>query len=652
MAGAQEQPPGSRKVRAAERPQIDHQRLVGQVIAGRYHIEALIGEGGMGAVYRAQHTGMKKRLAVKVLHPEMLGLNEAVERFEREAIAGAHIEHPNVAAATDFGKLEDGSYFLALELLEGEHLRKHIERGPLKPARALRIARQIALALRAVHALGIVHRDLKPDNVMLVRKDRESEIVKILDFGIAKVPVDTLAATRPGFVPQLTKSGMAYGTPEYMAPEQALGEEIDGRVDLYALGVILYEMLAGARPFDAESRVALLGMVASKPAPPLAERAPRVNVPAKVEAIAMRLLEKRPEARYANADAVIAAIDEALGALDRAAEFSSAPEFEQRSAFGEAATVYAANPPPSVQRPSALPEPRPMGLRGVPVFAKLAGVGLVGIALVVVAAVSLRSKGSIEALEQQDPRATTADAAAPEAPGTTDAAAPPAPGPDAAPPAPAKATADELDQARVQGLAALQKLEERYPADASVHKALMVAYVRDRSGYVAALREARRVLELSPERVSDPDVARAMKMVANGQPEVADGALDLMAKGMGNAGPDLLYELLIAPGIGKFTKDRARDLLKDEGVRKNATPALLVAFDLHMAVQTSPCNQDALFERARDEGDGRALPSLQQLLAKKRGCGLPLFGDCWACLGARAPVREALQAIKKRIGKP
>src|SRR5688572_22358703 len=183
----------------------------------------------MGAVYRAEHTHMRKRLAVKVLHPEMLDLAEAVERFEREAIAGAHIEHPNVAAANDFGKLEDGSHFLVLEYLEGEDLRSVLGKGPVAPDRALRIARQIALALRAAHQIGIVHRDLKPENVMLIKKDREVDIVKVLDFGIAKVPVAELTTRGAPGAQALTKLGMVYGTPEYMAPEQALGQEVDGR---------------------------------------------------------------------------------------------------------------------------------------------------------------------------------------------------------------------------------------------------------------------------------------------------------------------------------------------------------------------------------------------------------------------------------------
>src|SRR5262245_61677646 len=248
--------------------------LVGQVLSERYRIESVLGEGGMGAVYMAQHVLMRKRLAVKVLHPEMTRLPEMVARFEREAMAAAHIEHPNVAAATDFGKLENGAFFLVLEYVEGSSLRDLIEKGPLPPRRALHIAHQIASALARAHALGIVHRDLKPENVMLVARDGDPDFVKVLDFGIAKVPVGELASrgasSDGGQV--LTQLGMVYGTPEYMAPEQALGQEVDARADLYALGAILFEMLAGVRPFDAESKVTLLGMKVTSDPPAIASK--------------------------------------------------------------------------------------------------------------------------------------------------------------------------------------------------------------------------------------------------------------------------------------------------------------------------------------------------------------------------------------------
>src|SRR5205823_4281381 len=167
---------------------------------GRYRIERLLGEGGMGAVFEAEHTLMHKRVAVKVLHAEMSLMSEVVARFEREAMAASHIDHPNVAAATDFGKLDDGSFFLILEFVEGTSLRERVAQGRLDVRTALHITRQIAAALGRAHALGIVHRDLKPENVMLVDRDGDRDFVKVLDFGIAKVPVGDIA-------PQSTAAG-------------------------------------------------------------------------------------------------------------------------------------------------------------------------------------------------------------------------------------------------------------------------------------------------------------------------------------------------------------------------------------------------------------------------------------------------------------
>src|SRR5258708_27805664 len=217
--------------------------LVGVVISGRYQIERLVGEGGMGAVYQAEHMHMRKRFAVKVLHPEMSRLPEVVARFEREAMAAAHIEQPSVAAATDFGKLDDGSFFLVLEYVEGQDLRRAIEQGRLELGRALHVVRQMASALGRAHAIGIVHRDLKPENIMLVTRDSETDFVKILDFGIAKVPMGEFASDPKEPGKALTQLGMVYGTPEYMAPEQALGQPVDARADLYSLGGILFETL-------------------------------------------------------------------------------------------------------------------------------------------------------------------------------------------------------------------------------------------------------------------------------------------------------------------------------------------------------------------------------------------------------------------------
>ncbi len=256
----------------------------------------------MGTVYAAEHTLMRKRVAIKVLHPAMSQLPDMVARFEREAMAAGHIDHPNVAAATDFGQLADGSFFLVLEMVVGKSLREEIMRGPIAVDRTIHIGSQIASALARAHGLGVVHRDLKPDNVMLVTRDADPDFVKVLDFGIAKVPVLDLAAPSPpssdrtspapGAQRVLTKMGMIYGTPEYMAPEQALGQPIDGRADLYAVGVLLFEMLTGRRPFDHESTAMLLGMHVTAPVPAMADFAPDHPVPTAVEAVIRRLLAK------------------------------------------------------------------------------------------------------------------------------------------------------------------------------------------------------------------------------------------------------------------------------------------------------------------------------------------------------------------------
>src|SRR5690606_8292067 len=192
----------------------------------------LLGEGGMGQVYRAQHVHMRKTVAIKVLHRELTMQPEIVARFEREAVAAARIEHPHVAAATDFGQLPDGSFYLVLEFIEGRSLTAlWAEHGRLPPARALAIARQVCDALDAAHSAGIVHRDLKPDNVMLLAREGDADFVKVLDFGIAKLQSDDTSGQ-----PALTKAGTVFGTPEYMAPEQAQGAGVDARSDLYTLG--------------------------------------------------------------------------------------------------------------------------------------------------------------------------------------------------------------------------------------------------------------------------------------------------------------------------------------------------------------------------------------------------------------------------------
>ena len=296
--------------------------LIGSTVAGRYRIERLLGSGGMGAVYRAEHVHMKKTVALKVLHKEFLGVNEVVARFEREAVAAGRIEHPNVAPATDFGKLEDGSFYLVLEYVDGKSLRDLIGEGPLGWERAVAIARQVTSALVAAHAAGIVHRDLKPDNVMLVPQQDGSERVKVLDFGIARVA--STDAQREAT--HLTKVGAIMGTVAYMSPEQALGEDVDERTDLYALGVIVHEEISGRVPFDADTAAQILAKQITETPPPLPD-----SVPAALRALVGELLKKTRIERPPSARVVL----ERLQALESPSLAAAAP---------------AASPPPAPNR--------------------------------------------------------------------------------------------------------------------------------------------------------------------------------------------------------------------------------------------------------------------------------------------------------------
>jgi len=265
----------------------------GAVVAGRYRIECLLGTGGMGAVYRAEHVHMRKTVALKVLHPEVARVSEVVARFEREAIAAGRIEHPNVVAASDFGKLEDGSFYLVLEFVDGTSLRELLASGPLPTARAVDIARQTALALVAAHGAEIVHRDLKPDNVMLLREPDGSDRVKVLDFGIARVAVPNAASDAT----HLTRVGVVMGTIAYMSPEQATGQAVDGRTDLYSLGVMLHEMLTGRQPFEAELPSQVLARQLVEPPPPLPPEIPPALRKLVVDLMAKSASERPQSAR-------------------------------------------------------------------------------------------------------------------------------------------------------------------------------------------------------------------------------------------------------------------------------------------------------------------------------------------------------------------
>ncbi|HEU0035724.1 MAG TPA: protein kinase [Kofleriaceae bacterium] len=285
-----------------------YDRLVGQTLDGRYYINTKIGEGGMGVVYAARHAVIERPLAIKVLRREALRDTATIKRFIQEAQAASRIGHPNIVDVTDFGTTPDGMTYSVMELVDGETLGATLRRdAPLPMQRAVRIAVQIARALRAAHDKGIVHRDLKPENVFLVAREGRPDFVKIVDFGIAKVAPLAGAPNEP----RLTKLGAVFGTPEYMAPEQAAGRsDTDARVDIYALGVILYEMITGRVPHRGETTVRTLAMQMLDPIEPPSKVRPDLAISPAFEAVIMRALAKKREQRYQTMGELLAALEQ------------------------------------------------------------------------------------------------------------------------------------------------------------------------------------------------------------------------------------------------------------------------------------------------------------------------------------------------------
>jgi serine/threonine-protein kinase len=271
------------------------QRLEGQILAGRYRIIEKIGEGGMGSVYLVEHTALEKKMAIKVLLHEYARKTDLKERFLQEAKAAARIDHENVIEVNDFGDTPDGSVFFAMEYMDGNDLAHAIKvSGAIPWSRARGIALQICRALGAAHANKIIHRDMKPENVFLIEREGRADFVKVLDFGIAKIGGMSDGERR------LTRTGMIFGTPEYMSPEQAQGHRPDHRVDIYAVGVILYEMLTGEVPFKADTFMGILTKHIFEPPKPPSELRPDLGIPADVQAIVLRALAKDKEDRFSS----------------------------------------------------------------------------------------------------------------------------------------------------------------------------------------------------------------------------------------------------------------------------------------------------------------------------------------------------------------
>ena len=274
----------------------------------RYRIISRIGGGAMGEVYKAEQIAMHRSVAIKIMHVEVAANNELVERFKREAIAAGQLQHSNICAVSDFDQSEDGNFFIVMEMLEGESLLERLHRvHHMEPIQALNIIKQLLNALQCAHEHGIIHRDVKPENIYLVKRDNTDDFVKLIDFGIAHSSNKAM--------PTLTQTGELFGTPQYLSPEQARGDEIDNRSDLYSCGIILYEMLTGEPPFRSSNFIELLNMQVFTPAPHLPKDIAQHQV---LDLIVQKLLRKDREDRYPTASAVIEDLDNVLFMLNAA----------------------------------------------------------------------------------------------------------------------------------------------------------------------------------------------------------------------------------------------------------------------------------------------------------------------------------------------
>ncbi|MBV9949364.1 MAG: protein kinase [Myxococcales bacterium] len=311
--------------------------LIGRVIGGRFRVVSLLARGGMGKVYRAEQSPLGRVCAIKVLNPSYAGEHdpEFHKRFFLEASIASKLTHPNTVTIFDYGRTDDDIYFMAMEYLEGYTLHRAIrESGHLAEDRAVHISQQICRALREAHAIGVIHRDLKPANIFLVEHGDEADFVKVLDFGLVKL------ADNKG--EDLTQTGMFMGSPKYMSPEQIRGDRIDARSDVYALGIMMYEMLTGKVPFDRPNSVNILMAHVTEEPPALRAMNPAISVSAWLEETVGRCLAKDPAHRFQSMDELLSALKRASGvaplatitgleATERGSMIGSGPRGERQS---------------------------------------------------------------------------------------------------------------------------------------------------------------------------------------------------------------------------------------------------------------------------------------------------------------------------------
>ncbi len=654
---------------------------IGSLIAERYRLIEQVGEGGMGAVYRGEHVSLRKRVAVKFLHPELSRITDVIARFEREAIAAANLEHPNVVAAHDFGKTDDGQFFLVMEYVEGPSIRSVLDSGGrLEPERALKIARHIAAALHRAHAMGIVHRDLKPDNVVLVEREGDADFAKVLDFGIAKVG----SATLGGAAKPLTQAGMVFGTPDYMAPEQALGATVDARADQYAFGVMVFEMFTGKRPFESDDVMVLLSKHMTAPPPTASSIVGPGVLPDEVDGILARMLAKSANDRFPAVSDAMHALDAAFGITP--GSLGTPPHGIRLPAPEPVAAKELAPSPPAPGADRGAPGPQATvrtamttlitgyaRLRADPRRFRVALIVVAGVLLaliVIVSSVGFRraappSAPAAPAVSptptSRRPPVTPLRLALPSHPAGATTAPTRNPTAPAAPTAPSSGTSLDAQIAAYRErpaiaallaiahgrnlravTAAFEHLRSQTPEDAVLAYLLGTLYAQQRNAGALAIERYGDAMRLQPAFANDRTLQYDVARVYASARRLPAGAEALLTGPLAAA----IFEPLVTAGLETNSaagRERVRALLQTPPFSSRAGVGLMALFDLQRA--RSCLDKRPVVETLGREGDARALPYLRRIRVGQ-GCGFLGMGECNPCLAAVLPA--AIASIEQR----
>ena len=534
--------------------------LTGSIVVDRYRVLAKIASGSRADVYEAEHVADGGSVALKVLHAEHED-SETAARFLREGKTLGMFKHPNIVELLEVGRLEDGACFLVTELVRGVSLRTAMGIGNIEPRRALAIMRQVVDALGYAHAMGVFHRDVRPENIMLTRDLHGGDLVKMLDFGVAKLVADTAAVLGEG---KLTQTGFAaFGDPRYLAPEHVVGGTVDGRADLYSAGCVLYELLAGKPPFEDADPTALARLHAYAPAPTLAMRAPDRKFTPQLEFAVSEALAKTPDARFVSAAEMITAIDAAMHSLDTVdAAVAVEPAPPQDASFLAFASEYKAAlapPPPSPAPPPAVTLPaKPSRIASYVRAHRMGVMAAGGTLLLLVVIVAIASRGSSKA--------------------KAGGAAPP--------------KADDAQALLAAGHARLAAGRR-----------------------VDALGAYERAIQLSPDLAKDAQIRTDVTTILDAHdPAAAMVALELLATRVSPPALDVIAQHA-ATDKSLDVRHRALAIAEREGAGDKVDRVAMWSLDLSQA--TSCDERRALIGKLRDAGDTRGVPPIRHALVYK-----------------------------------